>query len=290
MDAMDARVAAFESHRRLLFGIAYRMLGSVAEAEDAVQEAWLRFQSAPLDELESPRAWLTTVVTRLCLDQLKSARSRRENYVGPWLPEPVRTDATVDPESISLAFLVLLESLTPLERAVYLLHEVFDYAHAEIAAMLGNDEAACRQLLHRAKTSVAARRPRFSPSREAHQRLLSGFIGAVAAGDLDALKQLLAGDARSWSDGGGKTQAATRPVVGAENVGKFFIGLYKKYRDMPVPFEFEIADVNGWPALITRLDGRIYQVLTLDADGERIQAIHIQRNPDKLRALSDKPA
>jgi RNA polymerase sigma-70 factor (ECF subfamily) len=285
MERMDERASTFESHRRLLFGIAYRMLGSVAEAEDAVQEAWLRFQTAPLDELESPRAWLTTIVTRLCLDQLKSARSRRESYVGPWLPEPMRTDTTVDPESISLAFLVLLESLTPQERAVYLLHEVFDYAHAEIAQMLGNDEAACRQLLHRAKSSVSARRPRFSPSREAHQQLLQSFLSAVAAGDLSRLQSLLASDARTYSDGGGKATAARKPVEGAENIAKFFVGLYKKYQEMPEPFEFEIADVNGWPSLITRLRGKPYQVISLDSDGERIFAIHVQLNPDKLARL-----
>jgi RNA polymerase sigma-70 factor (ECF subfamily) len=282
MTHMDERAASFEAHRRLLFGIAYRMLGSVAEAEDAVQEGWLRFQSASLDDIESPRAWLTTVVTRLCLDQLKSARMRRESYVGPWLPEPMRTDATVDPESISLAFLVLLESLTPMERAVYLLHEVFDYSHSEIASMLGNDEAACRQLLHRAKSSVSARRPRFAPSKEAHQRLLEGFLSAVAAGDLTALQSLLAHDARLWSDGGGKATAARKPLENGEDIAKFFVGIYKKFREMPDVLEFEVADVNGWPALIIRLRGNTFQVLTIETDGEKILAVRSQLNPDKL--------
>jgi RNA polymerase sigma-70 factor (ECF subfamily) len=266
-----------------LFGIAYRMLGSVAEAEDAVQEAWLRFSGAPLDQLESPRAWLATIVTRLCLDQLKSARARRESYVGPWLPEPIATDGTVDPESISLAFLVLLESLTPQERAVYLLHEVFDYSHGEIAEMLGNDEAACRQLLHRAKTSVSARRPRFRPTRESHERLLQSFMGAVAAGDPSALQQLLASDVRTWSDSGGKATAARKPIEGADNVSRFWIGLYKKYQEMPEPFSMEVVDVNGWPALITRLHGKPFTVISFDSDGERIVAIHVQANPDKLQ-------
>jgi RNA polymerase sigma-70 factor (ECF subfamily) len=283
MPSMDDRAQTFESHRRLLFGIAYRMLGSVAEAEDAVQEAWLRFGAAALDELESPRAWLTTVVTRLCLDQLKSARVRRESYVGPWLPEPLATDGTVDPESISLAFLVLLESLTPQERAVYLLHEVFDYSHGEIAEMLGNDEAACRQLLHRAKTSVSARRPRFRPTRESHERLLQGFMGALAAGDLSSLQQLLATDARSYSDGGGKATAARKTLEGAEPVARFWLGLYRKYREMPEPFDIQIADVNGWPSIVIRLHGKPFSVVSFDSDGEKILAIHAQVNPDKLQ-------
>jgi RNA polymerase sigma-70 factor (ECF subfamily) len=191
----------FEAHRPLLFGIAYRMLGDRAAAEDIVQEAFLKTRDAPA--LDSPKAWLSTVVTRLCLDQLKSARARRESYVGPWLPEPLPTDDKIDRETISMAFLVLLETLSPVERAVFLLHEVFDYSHAEVADIVGKEEVAVRQILHRAKSHVVARRPRFSGSREQHQRLLMGFVQACTVGDVDGLKQLLADDVVSLSDGGG---------------------------------------------------------------------------------------
>jgi RNA polymerase sigma-70 factor (ECF subfamily) len=199
----------------------------------------------------------------------------------------VRTDASVDPESISLAFLVLLESLTPLERAVFLLHEVFDYAHGEIAEVLGKDEAACRQLLHRARTSVKLRRPRFAPTREAHERLLQQFLAAVAAGDLAALRGLLSDDARAWSDGGGKAAAARKPIEGPEKIARFFAGIYAKYRDMEDAFaySFELADVNGWPALITCHLGKPFQVLTIETDGERIVAVRSQLNPEKLTAV-----
>lgn len=279
---MEPAVDAFETHRGHLFGVAYRMLGSATEAEDVVQEAFLRWQTAPRDQVRSERAFLTTVVTRLCLDQLKSARAQRETYVGPWLPEPVRTDAQVDPETISVAFLVLLESLTPLERAVYLLHEVFDYAHAEVAQMVGRDEATCRQILHRARAHVLARRPRFAPSKEAHARLLTGFMGALQSGDLDGLKRLLADDVVSYSDSGGKTHAARKPVRGADAVARLYLGLTKK---APAGATVELAEVNGWLALVVRVDGGVFDVITLESDGERIHAVHSVLNPDKLGRL-----
>jgi RNA polymerase sigma-70 factor, ECF subfamily len=280
---MEPVMQPFEAHRPLLFSIAYRMLGSKAEAEDMVQEAFLRWQSAPRAEVESERAYLSTVVTRLCLDQLKSARAQRETYIGPWLPEPMRTEEPVDHESISLAFLVLLESLTPVERAVYLLHEVFDYSHAEVAAIVDKDEVACRQLFHRAKAHVTERRPRFAASREDHQRLLTQFLTAVTAGDLDGMRSMLAADATAWSDGGGKAAAARNPIHGADDIARFFAGLAKKMAPDMVP---EVAEVNGWPALILRApDGSAVNVLTIETDGERIYNIHSVANPDKLRAM-----
>jgi RNA polymerase sigma-70 factor (ECF subfamily) len=287
MEPMDDRAAAFESQRRRLFGIAYRMLGSAAEAEDAVQEAWLRFAGAAAG-IDSPPAWLAQVVTRICLDQLKSARARRESYVGPWLPEPLRTDGSgdgVDPDSISVAFLLLLESLSPLERAVYLLHEVFDYRHAEVAAIVGRDEATCRQLLHRAREAVRERRPRFRPSREAHQRLLSGFLGAIASGDVAGLRALLTDDVRSLSDGGGKVQAARRVVEGKDEVARMLVGLYKK-ADPKMPLSVDPIEVNGWPAVLVSAHGRPFEVLTIETDGERIVAVYMQLNPDKLGAFT----
>lgn len=287
MERMDPRAATFQEQRRRLFAIAYRMLGSAAEAEDALQEAWLRYAAEPAS-IDAPPAWLARVVTRICLDQLKSARVRRESYVGPWLPEPIATDASgdgVDPESISVAFLLLLETLSPLERAVYLLHEVFDYRHAEVAEIVARDEATCRQLLHRAREAVKARRPRFRPSREAHQRLLGGFLGAIASGDVAGLRALLADDARSVSDGGGKVQAARRVVEGADAVARLLIGLARKV-DPAGAFSLEPIEVNGWPAVLLRQGGRPFEVMTIDTDGERILGVYMQLNPDKLARLS----
>jgi RNA polymerase sigma-70 factor (ECF subfamily) len=230
--------------------------------------------------VRSDRAFLSTVVTRLCLDRLKSARASREQYVGPWLPEPVRTDTPVDPESISLAFLVLLESLSPVERAVYLLHEVFGYSHSEVAAMVDKEEAACRQLLHRARAHIQARRPRFAPSKEAHERLVMGFMSACFSGDLEGLKRLLAQDVTSWADGGGKVRGASlNPVRGAESVARLFIGLMKKAPAGVMP---EFTEVNGWPAVVLRLNGTVFDVMSFETDGERIHAIRSVLNPEKL--------
>ncbi len=274
---------AFEEHRSAMQAMAYRMLGSAAEAEDVVQEAWLRWQTASHEAVRSVKAYLSTVVTRLCLDRLKSARTSRELYVGPWLPEPVRTDEQVDPETISLAFLVLLESLSPLERAVYLLHEVFGYSHAEVADMVDKEEAACRQILHRAREHLQARRPRFAPSKAQHERLLTGFLSACFSGDLDGLKQLLAEDVTVWADSGGKTKgAARRPVHGADSVARLFLGLVKKNHDEVLT---EIIEVNGWPALVLRIHGAIVNVLTIETDGERIHGIRAVLNPEKLRRI-----
>ncbi len=275
----------FEEHRRHLFGIAYRMLGSAAEAEDMVQEAFLRWQSAEQGAVRSPRAFLSTVVTRLCLDRSKEARAARERYVGPWLPEPIRTedgedeDALEAAESISVAFLVLLESLTPLERAVYLLHEVFDYSHAEVAAIVGRDPAACRKLLERARKDVLENRPRFAPSKEAHRRLLEGFADSVVRGDAAALERLLAEDVRSFSDGGGKATAARRPLFGREEVLQLFGNLY---RLRPEGSTVEIVDVNGWPAVVARVDGAVLSVIQIETDGETIHTIRATLNPEKL--------
>lgn len=278
-------MSPFEAHRSLLFAIAYRMLGSRSEAEDMVQEAFLRWQAAPREEVGSARAYLSTIVTRLCLDQLKSARAQRETYVGPWLPEPLRTDQPVepvDPQSISLAFLVLLERLGPVERAVYLLHEVFDYSHAEVAEIVGKEEAACRQSFHRARAHIEAQRPRFAPSRADHERLLTGFLGAVQAGDLGALRGMLAKDVVTWSDGGGKRTAARNLVHGDDAVARLFVGIARKATPGG---EFELAEINGWPALILRQNGQVTDVLGIETDGALIYSLHVMCNPDKLRGL-----
>jgi RNA polymerase sigma-70 factor, ECF subfamily len=280
----DAALTAFEAYRGQIFGLAYRMLGSAAEAEDVVQEAYLRWQAAPRDDVGAPRAFLARVVTNLAIDALTSARARREQYVGPWLPEPLGAAAAddtgaADPASLSLAFLLLLERLSPLERAAYLLGEVFDHDHGEVAAILGRSEAACRQLLSRARRHVRAGRPRFPPSREQHQRLLAAFAQACASGDLDALRRLLADDAIACSDGGGKAAAALRPIHGADRVARFFVGLSRKLGDRSVT----IAEVNGETGLVVRGDGGVYAVATVEADGDRVRAVHVVVNPDKLR-------
>lgn len=280
---MEGALQAFEAHRPSMLAIAYRMLGSAAEAEDVVQEAWLRWEATEREAVRSERAFLSTVVTRLCLDRLKSARASREQYVGPWLPEPIRTDSQVDPESISLAFLVLLESLSPVERAVYLLHEVFGYSHAEVAQMVDKEEATCRQILHRAREHIHARRPRFAPSKQAHERLVAGFMAACVSGDLDGLQRLLAEDVTSWADGGGRVRgAALNPVRGGDAVARLFLGLMKK---APAGITPELADVNGWPALVLRLNGAVFDVISFETDGERIHAIRSVINPEKLTRI-----
>jgi RNA polymerase sigma-70 factor (ECF subfamily) len=276
---------SFQEQRPRLFSLAYRMLGSAADAEDVLQDAWLRLQAADTAGIESPGAWLTTVVTRLCLDQLKSARHRRESYVGPWLPEPLPTEPAHDRESISMAFLVLLEQLTPAERATYLLHEVFDYSHGEIAEILGTTAANCRQLALRAKAHLRERRPRFAPTVESHERLLAQFLTAVQGGQLEPLKQLLSDEVVLRSDGGGKAAAATRPIEGSERVARFFLGLANKMARHPLPISFRILSVNGWPALVTLEHGRIVFVLSIEADGQRIHALYSVLNPDKLVAV-----
>jgi RNA polymerase sigma-70 factor, ECF subfamily len=277
-----ASAASFEHHRQHLWALAYRMLGSRTEADDIVQDAYLRARSVPAESVQSERAYLSAIVTRLCLDHWKSARVRREAYVGPWLPEPVQTEQPVDPESISLAFLVLLESLSPTERAAYLLSEVFDYSHAEVARILGRDEAACRQLLHRARERVIAQRPRFAPSRDRHRQLLEGFALACAEGDLPGLERLLADDVTSYADGGDNVYAAKRPVVGATRVARLYTKLFAK---VVGGIRAEIAEINGLPALVVRSAGRVVSIVDIETDGARILSVRNIVNPDKLASL-----
>jgi len=282
----DTDMEPFEDYRRLLFSIAYRMLGSVMEAEDIVQEAYLRYQATPPDRIQSPKAYLSTIVTRLCLDHLKSAKTQRETYIGPWLPEPLLTgeDAMLrDSDSISMAFLVLLESLTPVERAVFLLREVFDYEYAEIARIVGKEEAACRQLFSRAKKHVTERRPRFHSTPEEQQAIIGKFFMAANAGDMDGLMNLLADDITWWSDGGGKAPAARRPLYGATNIARFALALP---RAMPEGVQVEMAEINGQTAIILRLaDGSPWYVMTFEIGNGRIQAVRVVGNPDKLKHL-----
>jgi RNA polymerase sigma-70 factor (ECF subfamily) len=274
----------FQSYRPLLFSIAYRMTGSASEAEDIVQDSYLRYQAIEPGEIRSLKSYLSTIVTRLSLDHLKSARVQREQYIGPWLPEPLLTgdsalQSVEQRESIATAFLVLLETLSPHERAVFLLREVFEYEHAEIAEILGLSAANCRQLFHRAQARLAERRRRFEPARELQQRLLARFLQACRQGDIAALTETLAEDVVSWSDGGGKVSAARHPVFGRENVSRLVIGLLRK---APTDLRVEVAEVNGRLAIILFTGARLWYVCSVEIVNDRVQALQAVLNPDKL--------
>jgi RNA polymerase sigma-70 factor (ECF subfamily) len=285
-------VALFQTHRPALFAVAYRMLGSATEAEDVLQDAWLRYSSAQPDGLRSVKAYLTTIVTRLCLDRLKSARATREEYVGTWLPEPVATDDRCEPEgslalseSVTLAFIVLLETLTPEERAVFLLREVFDYEYEEIGGMLETTPANCRQLFHRARGRLAARKPRFRATVEDKRPLVERFVRAFREGSEAALTSVLAEDVGFWSDGGGKAPAARRPIFGREQVVRLLAGIRRAAPATGVPLEsvtLDIAEVNGEPALVLRVAGRLDGIYVMTVEHDAITAIRVVRNPDKL--------
>ncbi|MBX3083853.1 MAG: RNA polymerase sigma-70 factor [Anaerolineae bacterium] len=282
----------FEAHRPLMFSIAYRMLGSATEAEDIVQEAYLRYQGT-IEPIEAPKAFLSTIVTRLCLNQLQSASSQRTSYIGPWLPEPILTeaDALSVPvhqaelhESLSLAFLTLLEQLTPLERAVFLLREVFDYEYADIAGIVGKEEAACRQMFSRAKKHITEQRPRFKPTPEAHRHLLDTFIQAANTGEMDALMQVLAEDVTLWADGGGKARgAAIRPLHGREAVAHFVLAT-SRFRS--ADYHMEYSEVNGELAVILREGNQALVVLAVTGANGFVTEIRAIGNPDKLKWVS----
>lgn len=289
----EVRLATFEQFRGLLFSIAYRMLGSVADAEDMVQEAYIRWRNAKNDEIRNPRSYLVTIVSRLCINYLQSARVQREQYVGQWLPEPIVTDLANDwlrlariDESVSMAFLVLLEKLGPVERAVFLLREVFEYEYGEIASILQQSEANCRQILHRARQHVAAMRPRFKASAERQTKLFEGFLRAVTTGDINGLIALLSEDAVLHSDGGGKAVAVPNLVNGASNIARAIVLGREKFRPM-AESQPRIAWVNAAPGVVGYLNGRPSFVLAMDADEEHIHAIYFITNPDKLARLPD---
>lgn len=278
-----------DSHRPYLEALAYRLLGSMAEAEDAVQDAFLRYAQKEGNDIDNPRAWLTTVVTNRCIDMLRAARQRRETYVGEWLPEPIATDDAGRPElaadradSLSLAFLTLLERLSPLERAAYLLHDIFDYDYAEVARVLNKKEAACRQLASRARRHIGAGRPRFPlPSADAERdSVIERFVAAVQAGDATALMGILKDDIVLWNDGGGKAKAALNPIRGADKVARFFLSTADKLPDGVTWQSREINGDRGFLGLYP--DGTPYAVLAFEVSGGRIAAIRSVLNPDKL--------
>ena len=290
-----ARLATFNQHRGLLFSVAYRMLGSVADAEDMVQETFIRWQQAANEEVRSPRAFLVTVITRLSINQLQSARVRREEYVGEWLPEPLVTGPESDPlgalkvdESLSMAFLLLLERLTPMERAVFLLREVFEYEYEEIANVLGQSETNCRQILRRAKQHVGDMRRRFDASAREHDDLLKRFIQATRSGDMKGLVELLSSEVVLHTDGGGKAVALAAEVRGAEKVAGTIIERMRT--TLPKNLVARIARINGKPGLVSYLNGKPFSALTVDFRDGRAQAIYVVTNPEKLAHLPDLPS
>jgi RNA polymerase sigma-70 factor (ECF subfamily) len=278
-------------HRGRLLGLAYRMLGSRSDAEDVVQDAYLRFAGAR--DVHNPEAFLVTVVTRLCLDRLKSARAQREIYVGPWLPEPVFDTEGLSPDTateladdLSFALLLALDRLSPLERAAFLLHDVFDLQFSEVAAMIDRTEAACRQLATRARRAVREARPAPAATPANHLRLLIAFSEAVASGDVSRLAALLRQDAIAMTDGGGRKTAALNPIKGADKIARFFISLAAKNADRDVHIEPTL--INGTVGALIYMDAEVDHSVSMAIDGDRIAAIYIVRNPDKLRHVPDR--
>jgi RNA polymerase sigma-70 factor (ECF subfamily) len=275
----------FEEHRPTLARLAYRMLGSLPDADDVMQDAYLRWSLEDRGAVKSPRAYLSAIVTRLCIDRRQSIDERKKSYIGPWLPDPIVEDAH-DPacrletaENVSMALLLVLESLSPVERAAYLLRRIFDYSYAEIARILAKSEVACRQLVSRAEESIHSRRPRFEARPDEAERLTAAFLEACSSGDMQALLDVLAPDAVLYADSGGKAHAALAPVVGADRIARFFLGVLKK---APAGMEIRGVNVNGQPGLLAKVAGQVIQVLTFDIIDGRIAACFAVRNPDKL--------
>jgi len=286
---MDSQTALFQQHRPRLFALAYRMLGTPADAEDVLHDAWLRWHAQDTVALDDPQAWLVTVTTRLALDRLRRAKAERQHYTGPWLPEPLvpdeeRPEATIERgETITLSFLLLLERLSPDERAAFLLNEVFDYSHAEAAAILGIAEDACRQRVHRARVRLREGRPRFSVNAQAQRRMLERFVAAMAQPSLDALRALFAEDAIQISDGGGVVRATLRPLHGAERLARLYMQIATNLGKYDP--RYELTTLNGAPALLMFTGGTLSSVIWVECDGGRITAMHGLRHPGKLARL-----
>jgi RNA polymerase sigma-70 factor (ECF subfamily) len=303
MSARPNPAESFEPFRRRLRGLAYRMLGSMADADDAVQETYLRWHGTDRERVSEPRAFLMTTTTRICLDMLTSARARREEYVGPWLPEPVFDTAALTPDSrtelaedLSIALLLTLDRLSPLERAAFLLHDVFDFPFSEVATALERSQTACRQLAARARANVRAARPRgvTAPPGSAdgvsakHAQLLSAFTAAVQSGDVNALTQLLASDVRVITDGGGKVRAALNPIVGADQVAHLLVHATRKHPGQwwREDFTLRFAMVNGLPGIVVEAPEGPVQTSAFEIEGDLIRALYVVRNPEKLRHLA----
>jgi RNA polymerase sigma-70 factor (TIGR02957 family) len=287
---MNDATDTFNRLRSRLQAIAYRMLGSTAEAEEVVQDAWLRWHEAEQERLDSTEAWLVAITTRLAIDRLRRAKVQREHYIGTWLPEPVLSDSPVTPEQVleraedvSVAFLAVLERLAPEARAAFLLREVFDAEYDEVAQALGKTESACRQLVHRAKAQLQDGRPRYTVPREAQQRLLRSFADAATRGELSALKAMLADDAQLIGDGGGKVPSFGVPLVGGPRIAQLYLAGHLRHGHA---MRYEVVMFNGQWGLLRFIDGVLESAQALETDGERIVRIHAQRNPDKLARIA----
>lgn len=287
---MNMPTDTFNRLRPRLHGIAYRMLGSSAEAEEIVQDAWLRWHESPQSQIDSAEAWLVTVTTRLAIDRLRSVKVQREHYVGTWLPEPLLSDSPVTPEQlleraddVSVAFLALLERLAPEARAAFLLREVFDADYGEVAQALGKSESACRQIVHRAREQLKDERPRHIVSREDQLRLMRGFAEAASSGRFEELKGLLAEDAQLVGDGGGKVPSFGVPIVGDRRIAQLFYATHRRFGDA---VRFEVVVLNGQWGLLRFINGGLESAQSFVTDGHRILQMHVQRNPDKLARIA----
>jgi RNA polymerase sigma-70 factor (ECF subfamily) len=285
----------FADHRNLLFSIAYRLLGSAADAEDVVQDAWFKWSADDRSRVSDPKAYLARIVSNLAIERLRSARRQRETYVGPWLPEPILTEAdaaddVATADSVSMAMLVVLETLSPIERAVFVLKEVFDFSYSEIAEAVERSESAVRQAGHRARRHVQARRPRFEADRSTKREATERFFAATTGGDINQLMELLAPEVTLWTDGGGRVRQAMRPIVGAANVARWLAGTAKRpYEGVEIAdMTAELVDINGGPGIVMRAADRVIATITVDLDADgRVATVHNVANPDKLHAIGD---
>lgn len=288
---MSTHLDIFRTLRPQLMGIAYRMLGTRADAEDVLHDAWLKWQATDPSEVRSPEAWLKTATTRLAIDRLRRAKVEREHYPGPWPPEPLSQADMSSPEielerddDVSIAFLTLLEALSPEERAVFVLHDILDDDYADIAETLGKSQAACRQMVHRARERLTSRRKRYLVDEETKKRMLERFLVAANRGDRDEIIALFASDAVMMSDGGGKALAVRRPLIGAERIAWLWFAIARRGH---LRAARRIVTVNGEPAIASFYEGRLHSVATIETDGERIQRFYTIANPDKLRSFQD---
>jgi len=283
-------IEAYNAHRKTLFGIAYRMLGRVSEAEDMLQEVWLRWQKQDATQIQNPKAWLVSSMTRLCIDQLRSARREREDYYGVWLPEPLMVSVDREPDaaaelsdSLTMAFMLMLESLGPVERAAFLLREVFNYDYADTAAIVGKSEVNCRQIVRRARAQLqAGPKASLPPSERAH-RLVEQFLAAAESGEVKQLLAMLAEDATVYSDGGGRVKAAGRPIVSADHVSRFFVGIFPR---LPADTEWRPTVINGRTGMLMFSKDEIYGTCSFDFAGGLVRDVYMILNPDKLRHIS----
>lgn len=289
---MNADLLAFNQHRPRLLSIAYRMLGSHSDAEDILQDAYLRWHHADIASIDNHEAWLVTVVTRLAIDKLRALKTERENYIGPWLPEPIVLDETDSPERVALlageisqAFLLLLERLAPEERAAFLLREIFDFDYDEIARVITKSETACRQIVHRAKERVQSQRPRFHVAPSAHRKLLERFVAALASGEKSELMDLFADDIRFYGDGGGKVISALRVLEGGERVARLYEAIMRRSSQAEVNGRVDFVNINGELGLLIYADGKLDSVYSFVTDGVHIHEIYAVRNPDKFGGI-----